>query len=182
MSAAEPSIDPFQVLSSERGVVRVFTTELDAEGSSAVTVANVQRLLGNDLDLDDSRIEVFPSTALEAMGLSIYLQEGYGIPEEDLRGVAAALDSLKGLIVLVVSGAFKGQSVSLEPNPGLRFVGLVREPSMAPPEIMSAPSSTEGVLGDKQAEVQKEPPRGTAWPIAILVLIAALTLVLLLVF
>ncbi|MEO0918009.1 MAG: hypothetical protein AAFY31_13655 [Pseudomonadota bacterium] len=135
--------DPFQVLSSERGVVRVFTTDLDAEGNSAVTRENVHRLLGHDLDLDPSRIEVFPSTVLEAMGLSAYLEEGYGIPAEDLRGTSAALDALKGLVIIVASGAFKGRKASLEPNPGIRFIGVFSEPGMEPPVPMPPSNATE---------------------------------------
>ncbi len=172
--------DPFEVFSSERGVVRIFTTELDAEGSSAVTPKNVYRLLGEDLDLDASRIEVFPSTALEAMGLSIYLQEGYGIPEADLRGQAAALDALKGLVILVASGAFKGKAVTLDPKPVIRFVGAFQEPAMAPPTSMTAPEAAEGILQPGGQTPPTPAPRGSSWPIAVLVLLALVVLVLLL--
>lgn len=181
MSHEAKGTDPFQVFSSERGAVRVFTTDLDAEGSAALTASNVHRLLGDNLDLDDSRIEVFPSTALEAMGLSTYLQEGYGIPEEDVQGVAAALDSLKGLIVLVSSGAFKARSVILEPNPGLRFIGLFREPSMAPPEVMAVPETSKGPLGDMAPDAKARIPKGNVWPIAVL-FVVVIALVLFLVF
>lgn len=170
--------DPFEVLSSERGVVRVFTTELDAEGSSAVTAENVHRLLGDGLDLDASRIEVFPSTALEAMGLSLYLQEGYGIPEADLRGTAPALDALKGLVILVSSGAFKGRAVTLDPKPGLRFVGAFREPAMAPPVRMARSEAAEGALESGAQTPPMKARRGSSWPIAILVLLALAVLVL----
>jgi len=174
--------DPYHVLSSERGVVRVFTTELDAEGNSAVTPSNVQRLLGADLDLDNSRIEVFPSTALEAMGLSVYLQEGYGVPEEDLRGVSAALDSLSGLVIIVASSAFKGRTATLEPNPGLRFVGMFSEPPSAPPEPMVAPETAKGALGDTGSPAPMNARKGNAWPLAILALLVLAGLVLFLVF
>ena len=182
MAAGASMTDPFEVLSSERGVVRVFTTDLEAEGSAAVTAGNVHRLLGRDLDLDDSRIEVFPSTAIDGMGLSVYLREGYGVPESDLRGVAAALDSLKGLIVLVASGAFRGQCVMLDPNPALRFVGLFSEPAMSPPVAMDAPETAKGPLGGIDPPLPARAPRGSAWPLAILVLICASALVLFLVF
>ena len=170
--------DPFEVPSSERGVVRVFTTELDAEGSSAVTVENVHRLLGDDLELDASRIEVFPSTALEAMGLSMYLQEGYGIPDADLRGTASALDALKGLVILVSSGAFKGKAVTLDPKPGLRFVGAFREPAMAPPVQMAAPETAEGILEPAAQATPMNARRGSAWAIAVLILVIVAVLVL----
>lgn len=168
--------DPFQVLSSERGAVRVFTSDLDAEGSSAVTPANVHRLLGADLDLDPSRIEVFPSTVLEAMGLSTYLQEGYGIPPEDLRGVAAALDSMKGLVILVASSAFKGKSAELEPNASLRFVGVFQEPATEPPTPMAAPKAATGPFGDTKQQSPQATRRGSAWPIAFLLILCAAAL------
>lgn len=174
--------DPFQVLSSERGVVRVFTTDLDSEGGSAITPENVHRLLGANLDLERSRVEVFPSTVLEAMGLSNYLIEGYGIPEGDLRGQAAALDSLKGLIVLVASSAFKGQSAQLEPNPGLRFVGMFSEPSPPPPEPMAAPQAAEGTLGGSQINKPMDTRSGSMWLLAMLLLLAVAALVLFFVF
>ena len=173
--------DPFKVLSSERGVVRVFTTDLDSEGSAAITPENVHRLLGDGLDLESSRIEVFPSTVLEAMGLSNYLVEGYGIPEADLRGQIAALDSLKGLVVLVASGAFKGKVVELDPKPGIRFVGLFGEPSAAPPEKMEVPKTAEGIIGESEP-VPLEIRSGSIWPLTLLLLLAAVALVLLLVF
>ncbi|MEM7752585.1 MAG: hypothetical protein AAF230_04170 [Pseudomonadota bacterium] len=174
--------DPFEVLSSERGVVRVFTTDVDAEGSSAITPENVHRLLGDDLDLDPSRIEVFPSTVLEAMGLSTYLMEGYGVPDSELKGQAASLDALKGLVVLVASAAFKGQVAILDPKPGLRFVGAFQEPGMAPPEPMAAPESIDGPLSPPDRDTSLNARRGSRWPIALMALLIAAGLVLFLVF
>ncbi|MEM6387037.1 MAG: hypothetical protein AAF718_12465 [Pseudomonadota bacterium] len=173
--------DPYQVLPSERGVVRIFTTELDAEGNAAVTKENVHLLLGEKLDLDDGRIEVFPSTVIEEMGLSAYLHEGYGIPKDDLKGVAAALDQLKGLVILVSSAAFKYQAATLNPKSAVRLVGVFREPRAMPPSPMPQFNSSEGVL-------QTESPstlgrrRGDLWPFALILIVAIVALVLLLVF
>lgn len=174
--------DPFRVLSSERGVVRVFTTDLDAEGNSAVTPENVGRLLGENLSLDPSRIEVFPSTVLDAMGLSDYLQEGYGIPETDLAGKMAALNALKGLVILVASGAFKGEAVALEPKSGIRFIGAFREPAMAPPEPMAAPQSADGMLSSTERPMPLDTRSGSTWPIVLLALLVTAGLVLFLIF
>lgn len=174
--------DPFTIQSSERGVVRVFTTDLDSEGSSAITPENVHRLLGDRLDLDSSRIEVFPSTVLEAMGLSNYLIEGYGIPEADLRGQAAALGAFRGLVILVASGAFKGQTVELDPKSGIRFVGLFSEPVPAPPETMTAPQAAEGPLSSSGTPMRLDKRSGSMWPLALLMLLAAAALVLFFVF
>ncbi len=172
--------DPFEVPSTERGVVRLFTTDLDAEGNAAITAENVHRLLGNDLDLDPSRIEVFPSTVIEEMGLSAYLSEGYGIPVEDLKGTAAKLDGMKGLVILVASSAFKGQEATLAPNDGIRFVGAYREPGMAPPKTMAVPEATEGHLSPSGSDQPLSTRRGSFWPVALLALLGAAILLLLL--
>lgn len=170
--------DPYDVPSSERGVVRLFTTDLDAEGNSAITPTNVHRLLGAELDLDPSRIEVFPSTVIEDMGLSAYLAEGYGIPVDDLQGTTAKLDSIKGLLILVSSGAFKAQTAQLAPAEGIRFVGAFQEPGMRPPKTMGATESSEGHLSPTgpPAPLQSGPRR--FWPIALLALLAAAVLIL----
>lgn len=171
--------DPFEVPSSERGVVRLFTTDLDAEGNAAITAENVHRLLGENLDLDPSRIEVFPSTVIEEMGLSAYLSEGYGIPEEHLGGTAAKLDRMKGLVILVASAAFKGRQATLAPTDGIRFVGAYREPGMAPPKAMAVPESTEGHLSPVGSDQSLSTRPGSFWPIALLALLGAAVLLLL---
>lgn len=170
--------DPFEVLSSERGVVRIFTSDFDAEGNAAITPANVQKLLGTNLDLDASRVEIFPSTVIETIGLSTYLQEGYGIPEEDLTGTAAALDRLKGLVILVASGAFNGKSVTLEPKTGIRYVGSFKEPSPAPPVQMAAMKAATGSLDAKGVSRTSNERTVRPWPIILLALVAAAALVL----
>ena len=132
--------DAYAVASSEQGVVRVFTTDLEPEGAAAITAKNVHKLLGNDIDLDPSKVEVFPAKVIQALGLTAYLLEGYGIAVENLRGKRSALDALVGLIVLVPSSAFKGKAQVLDPNPALRFIAAVSEPRKAPPGRM--PRST----------------------------------------
>ena len=173
--------DPFTVKASERGVVRVFTTDVDAEGSAAITPENVHKLLGDELNLDASRVEVFPSTVLEAMGLSAYLQEGYGVPKEDLSGQAAALDAMKGLVILVASSAFQGKDATLDPKPGLRFVGAFAEPSAAPPTTMAVPEASEGTLSPQGQSAPLHTKSGNTWPLALLALLVAAGLVLFLV-
>lgn len=170
--------DPFSVASSERGVVRIFTTDLSVEGNSAITPENVHKLLGDRLELDASRIEVFPSTVLETMGLSSYLEEGYGIPKSDLAGTSAALDALKGLVILVASAAFRGQSATLNPKSGIRFVGAFQELLSAPPRSMAPPESVEGKLEENSGASSLGTSRVRNWPIILLALLAAATLVL----
>ncbi|MDJ0637409.1 MAG: hypothetical protein QNJ20_01140 [Paracoccaceae bacterium] len=173
--------DPFDIPSSERGGVRVFTTDLDPEGNAAITPKNVHKLLGEDLDLDANRIEVFPSKALDGMGLSAYLHEGYGVPMSDLKGTSAALDALTGLVILVASGAFKGKATTLEPNAGLRYVGVFFEPRPDPPVKMTSPDAAEGQLSPTGEAPPPMSRRGSHWALVLLAVLFAAALVLFLV-
>ena len=174
--------DPHTISAHERGVVRVFTTDLDPTGNAAITPDKVGRLLGDDLELDPTRVEVFPSSRLDPMALSEYLREGYGIPDEDLQGKAAALDALKGLVILVASPAFRGQDAVLEPKDGIRFVGAFREPGMKPPKQMADPEGPDMTLqprgGNVSAPTGRKP--GAGFILLALLLAAAILLALVL--
>lgn len=138
--------DPLAVRSGERGVVRVFTTDLDAAGDAAITPANVARLLGRDIVLDTRKVEVFPARMIDALGLPEYLRDGYGIAAEDMAGKAAVLEALSGLVILIPSSAFRGQDLRLKPNNALRFIAAFQEDPSAPPVRMSHHASAEGVV------------------------------------
>ncbi len=174
--------DPFEVKATEFGVVRIFSTDLEPQGNAAITAQNVQKLLGEGIDLDPSKVEVFPSQMIEPIGLSSYLSEGHGISEEDLAGTAAALDALAGLIILVRSSAFKGQAATLDPTPGIRFVGAFREPETEPPQSMTEVTSTKGVLSPKGSAPDTFVRHGRGWVLALCALLAAAGLVLYAVF
>ena len=174
--------DPMQVSSSEHGVVRIFTTELDPEGAAAITAGNVERLLGEKVLLDASKVEVFPAKVLADMGLTAYLAEGHGIAEAGLEGKRAALDALTGLIIVIPSSAFAGSEVTLAPNDALRFVGAFREPAMAPPVPMAKSAVAEGRLSPKGSKVTQTRQRRGSWIIALGALIIAAALVLFAVF
>ena len=173
--------DPFDIPSSERGGVRVFTTDLEPEGNAAITPGNVHRLLGQNLELDASRIEVFPSKALDGMGLSTYLHEGYGVPMHDLKGTSAALDALTGLVILVASSAFQGKAAVLEPKTGVRFVGIFFEPRPDPPVKMTPPDAAEGQLSPKGEAPPPVTHKGSHRALVLLALLIAAALVLFLV-
>lgn len=172
--------DPLNVVAGERGVVRIFTTDLDPEGDAAITPANVQKLLGRDIELDPKKVEVFPARVIETMGLPMYLHEGYGIPTEDMAGKAAVLDALNGLVILVPSSAFQGRDVRLSPNPALRFIAAFREEPKAPPVRMSPGAASEGVVApERPSRAYREAERHFKWwivALAALALSAALVL------
>lgn len=175
--------DPLNITADERGVVRVFTTDLEPEGNAAITTGNVGRLLGRDLDLDPSKVEVFPARMVESLGLAGYLAEGYGIRAEALAGKAAALDALNGLVILVRSTAFRGKPANLDPNPAIRFIGTFEEEQSTPPGRMSRHE------GNEATPLTKTAPRETAvsqakgsWIIVLAALVIAAALVLFAVF
>lgn len=175
--------DPYMIKATERGAVRVFTTELEPEGDAAITPQNVHKLLGDGVTLISSKVEVFPSKVLAGLGLTNYLAEGYGIPAEDMAGKAAALDALKGLVIIIPSSAFGGNEQVLEPSPALRFIGTFREPESAPPKKMSETESAKGITSPQSRA--ETPSQGTvrySWLIAIGALIIAAALVLFAVF
>ena len=170
--------DPNHVAATEFGKVRLFSTELDPEDASNITAKNVQRLLGKNVDLDTSKVEVIPSRAIEAIGLKQYLISGYGIASSDLDGKAAALDALKGLIILIPTSAFKGQEQTLDPNPALRFIGVFNEDAAAAPHSMAPRKGADGDLTPGPSHARPIPSSGRSWIGALGALIIAATLVL----
>lgn len=122
--------DPLAVKANENGRVRVFTTELQPEGASAITPTNVSKLLG--AEVIPRKVEIVPSKVFGEMGLTQYLIDGYGIDSSELDGRRAALDALTGLVILLPSSAFGGKEVALSPDASLRLVGMFsEEPSKA---------------------------------------------------
>lgn len=176
--------DPHRVSSGEHGVVRVFTTDLEPQGDAAITARNVAKILGQDVTLDPRYVEVFPSRAVEGLGLAAYLAQGYDIPEQAMAGKAAALDALSGLTILIRSPAFGGREQMLDPNPGLRFIGAFREADTAPPVRMPHTGSAEGRLATPPTRVdpRQSGVRRASWAVALGALVIAATLVLVAVF
>ncbi|MCV6593914.1 MAG: hypothetical protein OIF48_13240 [Silicimonas sp.] len=170
--------DPFRVLSSETGTLRVFSTDLEPEGAAAITASNVEKLLGENITLDAAKVEIFPAKVIQAMGLSAFLAEGHGIDLADLKGRAAALDALTNQIILIPASAFQGRATTLAPNPALRFIGLFREPARTPPHSMAKPETAKGALGSPPSDAAGLRHRKGSWIIALGALIIALTLVL----
>ena len=172
--------DPMTVTPSEHGLVRLFVTDLDPEGDAAITRGNVHKLLGDGVTLNPTKVEVTTSRAIETLGLTAYLSQGYGIADADLRGKSAALDALKGLIVLIPSSAFEKRPQTLDPKSGMRFIGLFREADAAPHEVMQRRSSAE-VSAPANPGINRAAPsarRGSSWIVALGALIVAAALVL----
>ena len=174
--------DQWTVALGERGVVRIFTTDLEPKGDAAITPRNVERLLGTGVALDPKKVEIFPARMIESLGLPHYLREGYGIPEDDMAGKAAVLEALSGLVILIPSSAFQGREAVLDPNPGLRFVAAFSEEAPAPPVRMARSAAAEGAIppAARPGDVRKAQVQVRSWLIALgaLILAAAVVLVL----
>lgn len=175
--------DPYTIKTNEFGAVRVFTTELEPEGDAAITAQNVHKLLGDGVTLVSSKVEVFPSKILVGMGLTNYLADGYGIPAADMAGKAAALDALKGLVILIPSSAFANNELVLEPSPALRFIGIFHEPATASPKKLHEVDAAKGISSPQsRAESNSQSQVRYSWVIAAGALVIAAALVLFAVF
>lgn len=109
----------------ERGVLRLFTLDMRPEEARFLREPGAaEQMLGVD-SLDHTQIEVFPVSDLEELGLYGYLSEGCGISADQLD--RAALDRIKGWVMVLRSKAFQGSAGKLAPDPRLALVGLYTE-------------------------------------------------------
>lgn len=140
--------DQFEVTASERGLVRLFALDLPAEEVEKLREADLAAMLGvARLDLD--QVDLFSSSDLTGLGLTGYMTEGLGIPEEELAPDRARLDALTGHLMVVRSAAFQGEAVTLAPRAPLRWIGTYAE-AHSPVQFEELPSAA--------AEAQAAPP------------------------
>lgn len=119
----------------EHGRIRVFSLSMSAEAAESLDLAQA---LGIAPD-DPTRVEIFPVSNLEGVGLAGYLVEGCGIPEAQVAPDRARLDALDGHVMLLFSRAFDGP-VTLTPAPELTLIGTYDEHR---PETTAPPIETE---------------------------------------
>lgn len=161
------------VKEGERGLIWVFAVDLDETGIKAFTRRNgtwpVQEALGADT-LDPEHVEVFPVSDLEGMGLSGYLDEGLGVPEEQLRDTRAWLDSVEGWVLVLTSKAFGGRAQVFTPRAPLRLLGSFSE-YRAP--VTFDPLPSEAAAGTVAGSETSAPPRRSRGWLAVLLLLGA---------
>lgn len=126
-----------EVAAGEIGVARVFAVDLpDAAARDAFVAATddhaVKDALGTSF-LDIDYVEHFNLSDLGDMGLTEYLNEGWGIPMEQLDPMRSQLAAIDGSVLLVGSRAFGGFAKSLTIAPPLRHVATFVEE--APPVV-----------------------------------------------
>lgn len=122
--------ETIHIRASEQGVVRVFAVDLPADGIAAFTRRNgswpLREALGAQ-HLDAGRIDVFDVADLDGVGLTGYLQEGAGIPADQIAPLRARLDGLSGTVLVVPTSAFGGTEQTLTPRAPLRLVATLTE-------------------------------------------------------
>ena len=108
----------------ETGTVRVFRIDLTPAGIAGFDAATA---LGAE-HLDAAEAEVFDVADLAGLGLSGYLSEGMGIPEEELAPMRAHLDVITGHVLVLPSRAVAGGTgQTLAPRAPLIHVGTFHE-------------------------------------------------------
>jgi hypothetical protein len=80
-------------------------------------------------DLDTRHAELFAIRDLTGFGLMGYLTEGLGLDEAQIAPDRARLAALEGYVLILMSRAFSGQTVTLDVPPTLTLIGTYRETS-----------------------------------------------------
>lgn len=138
------------IKAGERGVVRVFATDL---GKDQVTAFDVAAALGAK-HLDTDQLELFDIGDLQGLGLSGFLEDGHGIPTDQLTGMISQLDGLKGVVLIVASRAFGDQPQTLKPADTLRLVGTFFEQNQP---VSFQPLPNEAAQGNVNTETKPRP-------------------------
>lgn len=118
--------DTFQVTTSERGLIRLFSIDLPPEEIDKLRAPDLARSLGVET-LDIDQVDLFSVSDLKGLGLVGYMTEGLGIAEADLADDRTRLEALKGPVLIVRSAAFKGQYAVLTSKAPLRWIGTYPE-------------------------------------------------------
>lgn len=122
------SDDALIVPEGEYGRIRVFALDLPPEQAEFLREPGaVDQMLGL-AGLDPTQIDVIRIADLEELGLTGYLTEGCGLPQELIEPDRAMLEALQGYVLVVRSPAFKGKPAVLAPEPGVRLVATYVEP------------------------------------------------------
>ena len=171
--------DPFSIDAQEFGTVRVFSMPFDDQTTSMPTAKELGQLLG-DISLRADKVEVVKAGAIEGLGLTGYLREGYGVTDEDLSKHRKELSEVDGVLVFLPASAFGGLAQSLRPAQPLRFLGVFREERAAPPKMMARTDAAKGTVAipDTQPVETGASARSPTWLIALGALLLAAVLVL----
>ena len=111
----------------ENGIVRVFSVTIEAGTVQALRAPGaIDTALGVS-GLDPDYVVTFPVADLAGVGLATYLSDGCGIPEPVIAPERERLDAIEGAVIVVMSGAFQGQAVTLQPAAQMTLQGVFSE-------------------------------------------------------
>lgn len=160
-----------KIPAGERGVIRLFSLDMPLEELEAFAEADaawgVKEALGAAA-LDHDFVEVFDASDVAEIGLSNYLVQGAGIPEAEIAGDRARLDALKGPLLVVTSGAFRGQAQVLHPEAPLKWQGTWHE-EMDPVHFEALPDASAHRHPPHEGETPTSPRRGRGAVVALVV-------------
>ena len=156
------SID-HHVRAGERGRVRVFALDyqLSMEIAHIGTYDRLYRALGVD-GLQDEDVQIVDIKALEELGLSGFLTEGYGVSEAEVSQIAETLDALQGKVAVIRSGAFQGAEVTLPSASEARLVAILGEPEAELPSPVPLESDSARAGSVDVHETTSRPPKSDA--------------------
>ncbi|MDK3072240.1 hypothetical protein QO034_03880 [Sedimentitalea sp. JM2-8] len=118
---------PVTVPANETGKLRLFALDMPAEQARALRDSGgIDGLLGV-LQVDPAYVEIFLVKDLDGLGITGYLTEGCGIPQEQVAQDRTHLQALTGYVVLVFSRAFGGREVTLHPAAELELIATYSE-------------------------------------------------------
>ncbi|MFZ3582195.1 hypothetical protein ACOI1H_08510 [Loktanella sp. DJP18] len=160
---------------TDHGLIRIFKVTGPApEGLDTRAPQAMQALFGTDA-LDPDFVDVVDTRELSGLSLLDYLHQGYDIPDDALAD--PALRDLRGLVVLIMSRAARGQDVTLTLAPQVSHVTTTGDPVRlnAPAAPLAATSATGTVSGGK-APPSAAAMSGRVATIALLVLFAVVAL------
>ena len=136
---------------TDHGLIRIFKVTGPAPaGLEEKTPAALHALFGTDA-LDPDYVDVVDTRELAGLTLLDYLHQGYDIPDAALAD--PAIRDLRGLVVLVMSRAARGQEVTLTLAPQITHVTTTGEPARLrmPGPAITTPAATGSVAGGKSA-------------------------------
>ena len=154
---------------TDHGLIRVFKIAGTApEGLMHRTPESLAALFGTDA-LDPAFVDVVDTRDLAGLTLRDYLHQGYDLPQETLDD--PALRDLRGVVVLVMSRAARGQEVTLDPAPNVTHVTTTGEPArLRMPEPAIRTPAADGTAPGGRTPPSNAAMSGRVATIALLVL------------
>lgn len=135
------------------GQIRIFSVPSPAPaGLEEKTPAALQALFGTDT-LDPDFVDVVDTRELAGLSLLDYLHHGYDIPPDAADD--QALRDLRGIVVLVMSRATRGEETTLTLAPGVSHATTTGDPArLRVPTAVESASAKGTVPGGKSAPSQ----------------------------